>query len=729
MAFRYTSKGTSEVPADFRQVAEGVVGPVDWTDEHSGYCACPGAHKHTTPSRERDCRVYLDAENGYAPTIHCFHDSCKEEIAAANFRLRSTIGKVAFRAGDHHDFSRRQNGFDSGKHPFETFLKACFKADDVLSLAPGTLPDGETRAIPEHGGINVFTRDQWLERATAKGGIERLFSTRHGLYIRINPVTPKSNGSDKDVTAFRHTLIESDRIPKAEQERILRESGLPIAALIDSGGHSIHAWVRVEAKSRDEYHARRERLWQSLPEGFVIDSQNRNPSRFSRCPGGRRGDAVQKLLAVNLGPASFAAWEREGDGLGLAEPLRVSQLGDYDTGNDPNNVLGNRWLCRGGSLVIVGQSGIGKSSFSMQLAVMWALGLPVFNIRPMRPLKSLIIQAENDIGDLAEMYQGVRVGMGLNDDHRPLLEDNIIFYRDTIHSGADFAKTADVLIQRHQPDLVWGDPLLNYIGDDASQQKVVSEFCGRQLNPISERTGIIWCFMHHTGKPPSDSKARSHWTGSDYAYSGLGSSALTNWAREVAVLMRAKTPEGQPPTFRFELCKRRRRAGMTDTQGNTTEAIFVRHGQTGICWQQCAEPQEGESAGKYTVVGKSPLGGRPKAATPIVEFERMTRLTREREAMLAAKYDISTSTVRRRWREYQQAEHQSRNQVKSVCCQNPSSKPSPFRQPLSKPSTPPLRGSRRGISDSRHNPNPSVTATGGFDSGEKSERQVGDEPW
>ena len=278
-----------------------------------------------------------------------------------------------------------------------------------------------------------------------------------------------------------------------------------------------------------------------------------------------------------------------------------------------------------------------------------------------------------------------------------------------------------MLIQRHKPDLVWGDPLLNYIGDDASQQKVISEFCGRQLNPISERTGIIWCFMHHTGKPPSDSKARSHWTGSDYAYSGLGSSALTNWAREVAVLMRAKTPEGQPPTFRFELCKRRRRAGMTDTQGNTTEAIFVRHGQTGICWQQCAEPQEGESAGKYTVVGKSPLGGRPKAVAPIVEFERMTRLTRERETMLAAKYDISTSTVRRRWREYQ---HEN-----SRCCQNPSSKPSSFRQPLSKPSTPPLRGSSRGISDSRQNPNPSVTATGGFDSGEKPERQVGDEPW
>ena len=33
---------------------------------------------------------------------------------------------------------------------------------------------------------------------------------------------------------------------------------------------------------------------------------------------------------------------------------------------DPNNVLGNRWLCKGGSLLIVGQSGTGKSSLMMQ---------------------------------------------------------------------------------------------------------------------------------------------------------------------------------------------------------------------------------------------------------------------------------------------------------------------------------------------------------------------------
>ena len=671
MPLRYKSQGLPKIPSDFRQVAEELLGPVDWQNEDSGFCQCPGSHRHTAPSRERDCRVYLDAEDGYAPTIHCFHESCKDEVVATNFRLRSSIGKVTYRLNGHSGSIHRPNQLAIEQRPFETFLKACFEADDIISFAPAILLDGETRTIPEHGGINVFTRDQWLERAEARGGIGRLFSTRHGLYIRINPVILKSNGNDKDVTAFRHTLIESDTIPKADQERILRDSGLPIAALIDSGGESIHAWVRVDAKTKEEYHERRERLWSSLPESFVIDSQNKNPSRFSRCPGARRGDNYQKLLDVSIGPPSFEEWEREADSLGLAPPLRVSQLGEYDTENDPNTVLGNRWLCRGGSLVIVGQSGIGKSSFSMQLAVMWALGQPVFNIKPVRPLKSLIIQAENDIGDLAEMYQGVCAGMGIGSDYNPLLEENLIFYRDTIHSGVDFARTADILIKRHQPDLVWGDPLLNYIGDDASQQKVVSEFCGRLLNPISERTGIIWCFMHHTGKPSQDSKAKQHWTGSDYAYSGLGSSALTNWAREVAVLVRTKTPEGQAPTFRLELCKRRKRAGMTDTCGNPTESIFVRHGETGICWQQCTEPKKAESGSTYKVKKGAP--GRPKVIDETIpEFEALKQLTNETAAELSAQYGVSIRTIKRRWKAYREEQENNHNQSQNPQCQKSS---------------------------------------------------------
>ena len=43
----------------------------------------------------------------------------------------------------------------------------------------------------------------------------------------------------------------------------------------------------------------------------------------------------------------------------------------------------------------------------MQMSMNWALGRTTFGIRPERPLKSLIVQAENDRGDVAEMFQVV----------------------------------------------------------------------------------------------------------------------------------------------------------------------------------------------------------------------------------------------------------------------------------------------------------------------------------
>ncbi|MEE4210113.1 MAG: hypothetical protein V2I43_12695, partial [Parvularcula sp.] len=212
--------------------------------------------------------------------------------------------------------------------------------------------------------MNVLTRDQWLERSQRKGGIGKVFTGKHGLYVRVNPVERASNGGDKAVTAFRHCLVEGDTIPKPEQERILRESGLPIAAMIDSGGKSIHAWVRVEASDFKQYHERRERIWESLPESFEIDTANKNPSRYSRCPGARREDAAQRLIAVNLGPESFEAWEAEADG-SLLKPRALLDL-LLPEKDDPNTLLGNRWLCRGGYGLLAAPTGIGKSTFLVQ---------------------------------------------------------------------------------------------------------------------------------------------------------------------------------------------------------------------------------------------------------------------------------------------------------------------------------------------------------------------------
>lgn len=254
---------------------------------------------------------------------------------------------------------------------FGTFLRACFEPADVLSIAPGALHPESARAVPEHGGVNTLSRDAWLERAASRGGIAAVFTSRHGLFIRINPVRSGAEGTDDDVTTLRHVLVESDAIPKAEQERQLRASGLPIAALIDSAGASVHAWVRIDAKTREEYHARREKVWSALP-GFQIDKANKNPSRFSRCPGGLRGEGVQRLLAVNLGALSFADWEAMHED--ARDIVAASTFCAEDEPDPPQLIEGI--LFQGAKMIIAGPSKSRKTWNLTDLAISVSLGRP-----------------------------------------------------------------------------------------------------------------------------------------------------------------------------------------------------------------------------------------------------------------------------------------------------------------------------------------------------------------
>src|SRR5262249_47191410 len=142
----------------------------------------------------------------------------------------------------------------------------------------------------------------------------------------------------------------------------------------------------------------------------------------------------------------------------------------------------------------------------------------------------------------AEMFQGVWRGMNLPGPENPdiirQVQKNLIVRKVSSHTGAQFCQLLRRVIDRDQPDLVWLDPALAYLGDDISKQAVCSQFFRNGLNPIAEATGVVWMILHHTGKPPKDPKSKSGWTAGDYSYEGIGSSDLTNWARAIMVLHR-----------------------------------------------------------------------------------------------------------------------------------------------------------------------------------------------
>ncbi len=470
-------------------------------------------------------------------------------------------------------------------------LLAAFEEGEGVRIANAKLNE-EAREVPANEGP-CLRREEWLKKLDAvKGNPNGIFSStkRTGIYISINPM--KVGGSkDSDVTAFRHVLIESDEMSVEEQWNLYRASNIPCTAIISSGGKSLHAWVRVDASCRAEYDERVRILYDHFA-AYNFDPKNRNPSRFSRLPNCIRFDRRQELLALKTGAASFTEWLESQNAESLGEEFDPQDLLDFEPDKDPNTLLGKRWLCKGGSLLIVAPSGVGKSALAMQMALGWANGMTFCGIAPVRRLKSLLIQAENDKGDMAEMFQGVCKGMGIDvfdEDKIAELKRNIAIVRVRTRSGERFLELLRRLIDKHKPDLVWIDPLMSFVGDDISRQPVIASFFRDGLDGISESTGVTFCCVHHTGKPPADKKAREGWTNSDHAYAGYGSSDLTNWARAAIALRRVNDA-----TFELKLVKREKRAGATHPNGEPTTSLWLQHAAVGILWEQLEPPEESE---------------------------------------------------------------------------------------------------------------------------------------
>jgi len=458
-------------------------------------------------------------------------------------------------------------------------IQTLFKPDEWICITNSATHDevhdkwqpncaGTFLPVSKWLGGNYFPRDTWEGKP-------------QGAWIRINPMLPdRYDGNESSVAAWRHVLVEFDDKPKEEQLDIINRSKLPIAAVIDSGGRSVHAWVKVDAANKEQWCERRDAVYQYMAD-YSPCAANKNASRFSRLAGIMRGDVEQKLIALNIGSLNWEAFEEHLATKDLIEPKKPSQLMDYDTKQDPNNLIGNRWLSKGGSLTIVGQSGVGKSSFAMQLGITMALGKSFFGVRPVRPLRVAFVQAENDMGDMAEAFQGVMDGMKFGNDEMQLLDQNVRFYDEQVKTGTEFIKLARSIIVKHRADILIADPLLSYAGDDISEQAFMSRFLRNELNPVLSETGCVWVWLHHMPKPPRGDQSAG--TISDLAYAGAGSADLTNWSREVAVL---KREEGDgTPTFTFTLTKRGKRAGMVDNDGEPSKSIRLSHGDSGIVWE------------------------------------------------------------------------------------------------------------------------------------------------
>ncbi len=466
------------------------------------------------------------------------------------------------------------------------WLAALFLPEDRVNYVIQSFKDDDGKHKPCGMGVNRTREDieRDLDRYAAKGhsGEELLrnalgdWDPGAGVWVRINPMDGNGAGN-VNVTRLDHVLVEGDEQVIGQQIAVIRSMRLPCAAVVHSGGKSVHAVVRVDAgQDKALYKERVGLLFEKLEAaGFRPDVKCRNSSRLSRLPGPSRAGNPQYLISAACGAESWDAWLAEQQASEFQAKVKTPD--DLMAKPEDDNLVGERFLCRQGSWLLVAQSGVGKSVFAIQAAISFSVGRDVFGLRVERPLKNLMIQAENNAGDMHESFSGVCEGIALTPGERKLLKANFRTVHCSRYTGGEFAKFVAHLCRAHRPDVVWIDPLLSYIGGEISKMQDTSRFLQNQLQPVIEDADCGLVVVHHTGKPPKSEDGK--YKGADLAYLGIGSSVLTNWARATSTLLRVESRENH---FVLEHAKRADRAGCART-------TMLQHApKPGICWLPAA---------------------------------------------------------------------------------------------------------------------------------------------
>lgn len=317
-----------------------------------------------------------------------------------------------------------------------------------------------------------------------------------GAWIRFNPLDGKGV-KNENVTDFRYALVESDDTEIDQQNAIIRELELPVACLVHSGGKSIHAIVKVEASSYDEYRKRVDYLYNVCRKnGLKIDTQNKNPSRLSRMPGIERNGHKQFLIDTNIGKESWKDWQEWIEGINddLPEPENLTDVWDNMPELSPSLIDG--LLRQGHKMLIAGPSKAGKSYALIELTCAIAEGKRWLNWNCAQG-KVMYVNLELDRASCLNRFKDVYQGLGWKPNN--LANIDIWNLRG---KSVPMDKLAPKLIRRAAKKnfiAIIIDPIYKVITGDENSADQMAHFCN-QFDKVCTELGCAVIYCHHHSK-------------------------------------------------------------------------------------------------------------------------------------------------------------------------------------------------------------------------------------
>lgn len=387
-----------------------------------------------------------------------------------------------------------------------TYIQTLFKDSDRVGYVMESWKDESGKVHPGNAGRWDRTAGELIAALKMCGGdigaiMGDVSKDENGIsmgaWIRFNPLD--GNGAkNENITDFRYALVESDSIDTGKQLSIIKELELPVAALVHSGGKSIHAIVRIDAASYTEYKKRVNYLYDCCQKnGLKIDTQNRNPSRLSRLPGIERNGNKQFLIETDIGKANWDEWKEWIEGLNddLPELQNLSEVWSDMPPLTPALIDGV--LRKGHKMLVSGPSKAGKSYALIELAIAIAEGRPWLNFLCSRG-KVLYINLELDEASCMHRFKDVYEAHKWEPLH--LKDLDIWNLRGKAKPMNALALPLIRRARKNEYAAVIIDPIYKVITGDENAADKMAEFCNYFDKVCTElNCAVIYCHHHSKG--------------------------------------------------------------------------------------------------------------------------------------------------------------------------------------------------------------------------------------
>lgn len=379
-----------------------------------------------------------------------------------------------------------------------TYLETLFGTDEKVGYVTRSW-ERDGRVMPSKGCWDRTARQliQKLEKCDGDiGSVLGDYNPEVGAWIRFNPLD--GNGCrDENVTAYRYALIESDDVDLEKQNAIIRKLELPVAALVYSGGKSLHAIVKVDAIDYREYRSKVDYLYEMCQKnGLKIDRNNKNPSRLSRMPGVMRKGKKQFLVDTNIGKETFEEWKEWIESMtdDLPDPEGLADVWDNLPELAPSLI--SNVLRQGHKMLIAGPSKAGKSFLQIELCCAIAEGRPWLGWNCAQG-KVLYVNLELDRASCLHRFRDVYQALGW----QPRNLQNIDIWN-LRGKSVPMDKLAPKLIRRAAKKdyiAVIIDPIYKVITGDENSADQMAAFCN-QFDKICTELGTAVIYCHHHSK-------------------------------------------------------------------------------------------------------------------------------------------------------------------------------------------------------------------------------------